>query len=614
MSDWKTRSTPVAEAPSTNDWKSRSASADPAQPSVAAIGSPDGPTPLRSAANAVEGFGSGASLGYLPQMSGALEEAGKQVGSVKDKALDAVGLGKLASQDFNLRKEGFNVPDLDGYTAGRDAMVRRLDAAQQENPWIYGTGAVAGGVASAAAPGLAASKLLASGQLLRLGTVGKLAQAIAQATGKAGSGGKLLQAMGAGKAYGALANPGDKPGVIDPLQMDQRGENAETGALLGAAGHAAGPAIEAGGNTLYNGALNKLTAAIGRKGKGGITNDLFEGGITNPKDLAAKTKDLLTQHVQARDYIAQQADAAGAEMNVHNSLEEAENFYNEMKMKAGRDPDALEELTLARERLDRLKQNAAQEKFTPNAPETTYDAPTMGKIDRAGTMDPVVPNKFSQTGQMQKGISQVRPVINDAIDEVGALPVAGTHERLPGPNATQARALTSRAQGNAGNANYKEFAKTDNGAKLEKAIASGFQKGNEASIAKVLGPEAAEQYAGHNATIGRIADSSKAAETVSDQTARDISNLTSLPKTDGMIGTLVGSTVGAASHDPITALTSAIAAVGGQKVMRGINLSQMPVGYAMKKAGPVIAKEMEKNPWLVQGMLNNQIGGPNGEK
>lgn len=572
----------------------RGAGADPAQVNVASIGNPEGPQAdipvMRQASNALAGMSQGATLGYMPQMVGGLNAAG----------------------NFVMGKEP-------NYVGERDKEASLLEKAQKENPKLYGAGAMVGGLMNASTLAKALKAAGIANALTKMGAYGKFAGNSINAFMNTKSN-ALPIAMAAGGAYGAAANPGDKPGVVDPLQLDQRAENAETGELLGAAGHTIAPVVEAGGNALYNGTLNKLSAAIGKKGKTGITEDAFNGGIWNPKNLAQKTKALMQEKLAARDAIAKEATGAGAEMDVHNALEEAQAHVDDMKVKAGRDPDLLDEVSLAQNRIDRLRQNAAVEaktKLVPSKAEGTYDAPTMGKIDRVGTPDPVVPNKFSEKGQNQKGISGTRPVINDAVDEVGSLPVGGTYEttpRLPGPNPIQARALTSSAQSRAGNSAYKEFAKSDNGQKLEKAIAAGFQKGNEASIERALGPEAAQAYAEHNAGIGRIIDSSKAAETVSDQTARDIHNLFSLPKTEGLLSSGVGTMVGASTHDPTSAVLSALAAVGGSKVMRAANLSQMPVGYAMKKAAPVIQKAIEKNPWLIQGMLNNQVGGPNGEK
>jgi hypothetical protein len=177
---------------------------------------------------ALESFGNGASLGYLPQLQAASEVASNGISNLGDRALKAIGLDHLTSIDSQLRDQGFTVPD-EAYLAIRDANIKRQKEQAKTNPKTALAANAAGTLATGIATGgLGGSEIAAAPTLL-----GKIAQ------------GSLAGAR-AGALYGAASNPGDVEGQLSPLQAGSRVENSGIGAVTGGLAGAASPLIDAG--------------------------------------------------------------------------------------------------------------------------------------------------------------------------------------------------------------------------------------------------------------------------------------------------------------------------------------------------------------------------------
>lgn len=206
-----------------------------------------GQTALEHGANA-------AAFGYLPQLQAAAAPR-------LEKAYNAITGNDT---DEKLKAQGFDIkgPD-DTYLSRRDTNVKRLQAEQEENPKSALAGTAAGALTSAIAtpvPGGAAS----------------------------GLGRALLKGAGYGAAQGALSNPGDVEGEINPTQLPERGKNALTGAAVG--GVATGVAQGAKG---LLGALSKsgqsaedFAATKAFKGSGAMLKDFRTAASKNQvKDI-----------------------------------------------------------------------------------------------------------------------------------------------------------------------------------------------------------------------------------------------------------------------------------------------------------------------------------------
>lgn len=200
-------------------------------------------------AAALEGFGQGASMGYLPQLQAAM--------------------GKLmpnptADLDAQLKKQGFSLNQKeDTYTGLRDENIKRQEALKASNPYAYHGAQLAGGISTAP---------------LLEGAVGSLAPGLSKA-GKA---------IANGTAFGALQNPGDQEGIVHnplegDLQLGSRSVNAGLGALLGW-----------GGNKLASkigGASGELTDAGQKLETLAEKNALRNAGAQKPQMRALNNQD-----------------------------------------------------------------------------------------------------------------------------------------------------------------------------------------------------------------------------------------------------------------------------------------------------------------------------------
>jgi hypothetical protein len=141
-----------------------------------------------------------ATFGYAPQIAGA---GGAALGAIKDAAT-----GSLPSSDSILKD----------YLSSRDKALAAQELSQKNQPISSGLGTIAGAIA-APVPGFGA--LSAETKLGKVG-IGALK----------------------GAAIGAVSNPGDQTGKINPVQLDDRLGDAMIGAPLGVAGEGLAKAAE----------------------------------------------------------------------------------------------------------------------------------------------------------------------------------------------------------------------------------------------------------------------------------------------------------------------------------------------------------------------------------
>lgn len=181
------------------------------------------------------------------------------------------------------------------------------------------------------------------------------------------------------------------------------------------------------GKKLYNSAIQPIEVEGQRFNKNEVGDELFKAGVKNPLNIPAKIQPVVDAQMAKAAEMETAASGAGGRIDPKKALEAAQNYVDTLRKTARAGTDQEKLVNAMQADIDsHFTGKPATPVFTPKAPEVGYDAPTMGKIDRAGTMDPVVPNKFSQTGQNQKGISGVRPVINE-----GVLPPVVPKEMTP---------------------------------------------------------------------------------------------------------------------------------------------------------------------------------------
>ena len=570
MSDWKSRATPVANG----------------QPSVAAIGSPNGET-------------------------GAQE----------------------VQSDWKSR-----------------AAAAPLPQAQEERPWysVSPEGLMQGSLDALPNIGTGAGEML--------GTLGGPAGILAGAAG----GGAL------GKHTKELIEQyllGRKPQTREEMYNGMTGAavNGMTGAAVG---QVAAPVVSTIGSKLYENALSPIEAALAKKGKSGIADVAEDAGIWNPKGIRDKLKSTTADLTDAVKQRYQQATAAGGELDVNAALEPAQAHVNDFRMKAGRNPELLQQADRMQKRIDMLREAGAKDVFKqapevtgletareaapgevkligpdgkyPGDPATRYQGSPIA--DSKGPLPepeaPVVPPKVRQRLDVRNAYDYTPPTPESAAaakqaaleaeaaqkaaalkasqDAASSLPVQGTIEHLPGPNIEQGVLTKQASQNSVGDAGYSEFAKSGIGKDFEKKIAGGYQKEVENAIGRALGPEYQAEVAAKNASIGKILDTRRAQQALQDLTARKIQSATSIVP-NGTEG-IAGAVVGAGTHNVVDGLKAALAV----KALKGLSLAEMPAGYALKKAAPFIAGVTKNAPMVTQGLVNQSPwalqGDQNGQK
>lgn len=172
----------------------------------------------------------GALMGYAPQIEAMIEP-------VTAKVFDALNNTNMSGE-------------LPGYVERRDAASKRMNEYKKDNPTAFAAGEIGGTIATSIIPGGMAGK--AVGNLSKVQKMGKVGQNIAKAAGT-------------GAAIGALQNPGDIEGELNPLQAWDRAKNAIVGAGTGAITQGA---LEAGA-----GAVN-ITKDLAKRGAAVIKENL----------------------------------------------------------------------------------------------------------------------------------------------------------------------------------------------------------------------------------------------------------------------------------------------------------------------------------------------------
>lgn len=248
---------------------------------------------------ALEGFGQGVGMGYLPQLQAGVEG----VRSFVDTGFAKAGVGPETPEMVNerLRDQGFVVEDpQDKYVSRRDINIKQQERLAESNPGPYYGGQVAGVLASAPAAAKALGKIPLAGKAITTPAKGLV--------------GRSTQAAASGAILGAAQNPGDVEGRFDPIQADLRKKNALTGAALGSAAELGTAAVRGAANVTKalpenakkwsqikafksSGAMLKdFRAAFGKGRVEDLGQEMFDSGLAKPgmtyDDVAKRSQEL----------------------------------------------------------------------------------------------------------------------------------------------------------------------------------------------------------------------------------------------------------------------------------------------------------------------------------
>lgn len=197
---------------------------------------------------ALEGFGEGATMGYLNNIQAATEPL----------VFGAMNLPTRAANLFKDEKDKTPLVESDNYTVARDAYNKRQETLQKENPASFGVGQIAGTMASSI-------------------PVAKAAQG---ATWAARAG----QAAKAGAAYGAIQNTSETQGEAGNLDLGERLINTGAGAAFGAASSIGADALSAGAKSTIK-SLGNIKQAAGERLKDSAESLAFKSTGASLKDF-----------------------------------------------------------------------------------------------------------------------------------------------------------------------------------------------------------------------------------------------------------------------------------------------------------------------------------------
>lgn len=487
---------------------------------------------------ALEGFGSGASFGYTPQLQ-----------AITEKFITNPIQNLLKSDEEKRIDKEFNVDTGVDYTKARDSYIQRAKDLQEENPWAYGAGNVAGAIASSAIPGAAAGKVAQSGRLASVASKLplKYLDTASKVLSKNTLGASLGKAAVSGAGVGLIRNPGDIEGEFSPFQIEERLSNAGTDALTGAAVvgglRGAGKAIESTkniGKTLMSysqdkalkssGAMLKdFRKAFGNKKVAGLGQAAIDEGIVNVGD-----------DINA---IAKNADSVKAKVGqeINNIYQQADDYIT----------------------------SAPQGVFNINVNKVVSDFET----------------DLASRYQGKAGAKQIISKVTDVLDDIKG-----------NGNVTMSEAQKIRASID----DLIDYSKANNELKPVQQELMGLRnkiqdslKDNLKNIDAQFGSDLSDQFTKQNARYSKVAELSKMAN---DKVARETSNAAfgMRERLAGGAGAVVGGGIGATIGGPVGAAVGAAVGSGVNSITTKV-ARQYGTPFVAITANK-IAKSLSKNP------------------
>lgn len=196
--------------------------------------------PSRKIEAALEGFGEGATLGYLNNIQGALEKPAFAI------------MNAITGQDV----------EADDYVKARDFYNKRQERLKEENPGSFGAGQVAGTIVSS--------------------------MPVAKAAQGATVLGRAIQGAKAGSLYGAAQNTSEQEGDMGGLDLGERGMNLAFGAATGAGASLGVDGVTTGlrkASQLLAKPTEAIKKSVGQKLKDTAEGQMFKATGARKKDF-----------------------------------------------------------------------------------------------------------------------------------------------------------------------------------------------------------------------------------------------------------------------------------------------------------------------------------------
>lgn len=300
--------------------------------------------------------------------------------------------------------------------------------------------------------------------------------------------------------------------------------------------------VKSAGKGMYGSPLQQIEHEGKKFNKSEISETLYRAGISSMGKLRNKAGDATERLVGARDRLLQQADKAGAKVDLNDSFAAAQTKIKELRGVGTRDADALAD-SLESELNDQIVR----------AQGTPATAPTKKVVD-TGILGP-----------------DGRPVLKEQV--------------IPGQPATPGKPVTpsmatkkkSFYYQNIPQSGFNQNLNTPASAAVKKSLSEGLKEGTEDAVAKVLGPQAGADIAELNAEAGKLLSTRKAIMAAENKFDRVANNTASLTGTDTILGAGATAVKGEVS--------GGLTAMALKKFMDTMRLGTMPLGYGMRKAG-----------------------------
>lgn len=403
------------------------------------------------------------------------------------------------------------------------------------------------------------------------------------------------------------------------------------------------------GKKLYNSSIRPIEVEGVRYNKNDVGDEMFKNKISNPLNLKEKIQKIVDKNMLEVEGIEKAATRKGGQIDIEKAMDPAQAYVNKLRAGAveSEDLNLVKRLQRSIDAHKKLAGRPGQKEFielpytkeveelVPQAPERGYKAAgTKVEADIDPSSNAGAQGKYYYGPNDQRGIqfkdaedlvtTSKKPDMQwdpkkgwySAGDEVVELstPMAPKKVLKPAmdvgeidgeailspPTLTGSR-LKKKAYVKARDNAYDMNRKSTEYQNFKKAQGAGLKSETEASVGRSLSPEDEIRYRELNESTGKLLSTGKAQERVTNQAQREFDSLTS-PFPNGTEGAVMS--IPASMSDDIAegvgkgALTMAI-----QKAMRGLKLSQMPVGYGLRSVDPktlkqlLIINQMKYGPW-----------------
>lgn len=585
--------------------ESKRSGSDPAQPSAAAIGSPDGKTGAEVESpdwvDRLKQLASGAqaaiSKSHIPilnvAMNPGVQEAAGRVLSVPGgiaRTLAADGLEALAPGKNDVTLGDYGNAALGQAPGVGDQVARKFPEVDS---------------ASMDIPGTNGKKLSARDLMNFVGNTAldPLVHGMGQAVGKGMYDSSIGKIIGEGKRFGkdSVGETYNKYGIKNPLTMDKTVQAAVDKNMLATGATEAAATRLPGSDIDVAKAMEPAQAHVNA-----ITK--YARGDSAQEAMAEEMQKEIDNH---KSTISKEPQKAFVELPYTEPEQKlvyaGPNPESELHLGSGESTGRLMQNTVT-PRLDAkgkpvvnstpLKKMPGERLFESN-PENLTPGGRGGnyEINRL----PVPGNYDIQTNMIPKldvGEATSEPDLLNPKTSIKPSPLAGSQWK------TDAYAAAKDAA-------YDTAKKTTAWQGFYKSLGYGLKEATEKAIEKTLGSEAAEQYRKTNADTGNLLSTKRAQINAQAQAERLKASVTT-PITTGTEGAAGGLAAALKEGDPLEKLGAFTVSAGLQKLAKGAQLGAMPAGYALRNMpqaplnAAIIGTNLKPSPWA--------IGDDNGKK